>query len=44
MKETEQMNQLWEDKRKEIGDAAEKALSRAKPKKERQIGIKEFRF
>ena len=30
MKETEQMNQLWEDKKKEIGDAAEKALSRGK--------------
>ena len=37
------MNQLWDDKRKEIGDAAVKALSKVKPKKDWQIGIKEFK-
>lgn len=37
------MNQLFEDKKREIGDAARNALMRIKPKK-RELDVNEFRF
>lgn len=43
IKETEQINQIFEDKKREIGDAAEKALLRHRPNK-REIDVNEFRF
>ncbi len=38
------MNQLWENKRKEIGDAAKRALSRVKPRRESKVIFNEFKF
>jgi len=43
IKETEQLNQLFEDKKREIGDAARNALMRIKPKKH-ELDVNEFRF
>jgi len=37
------MNQLFEDKKREIGDAARNALMRIKPKKH-GLDVNEFRF
>ena len=37
------MNQLWEDKRQEIGDAAERAILGTK-KTKRELEIQEFKF
>ena len=37
------MNQIWEDKRQEIGEAAERAISGNK-KTKRELGIQEFKF
>ena len=38
------MNKLWKNKRKEIGDAAQNAILNFKPKKDWEIGVREFRF
>ena len=37
------MNQIFEDKKREIGDAARNALMRIKPKK-RELDVNEFKF